>query len=76
MFTILNDSEIAEAVIGGIAFFLAIWYFRSYLNWSRTKSAGFIFPLVWIFRKAGVNIYKYLKSQNINYALKTIKTST
>ena len=72
-FIFLNDSEIIEAVIGGVAFFFTIWYFREYLKWGRLKASAFIFPMVWIVRKIGVNLYKHLKRQNI-FQLVTIKS--
>ena len=73
MFDFLTDEEIMEGFFGAIAFAIMIWYFRSYLKWSRTKSAGIIFPLTWIIRKGGMNIYKYLKDKR-GLSLKTIKT--
>ena len=45
-FIFLKDTEIVEAVVGSIGFFLIIWYFRDSLKWSRVKSAAFIFPIV------------------------------
>lgn len=73
MFNILTDEEIMEGVFGAVAFGIMIWYFRSYLGWTRTKSAGIIFPLTWAIRKGGMNIYKYLKNTR-GLSLKTIKT--
>ena len=73
-FIFISDSEIVEALVGSIAFFCVIGYFRDYLKWSRLKSAAFIFPIVWAFRKIGVNFYKYLKQQNL-FSLPTIKNS-
>ncbi len=73
-FIFMSDNEIVEALIGSIGFFIIIWYFRDYLQWSRVKSAGFVFPIVWACRKIGVNLYKYLKQQNI-FHLATIKNS-
>ena len=74
MFDILTDEEIMEAVFGAVAFALMIWFFRNYLSWSRTKSAGIIFPLTWLMRKGGMNIYKYLKDTR-GLSLKSIKTT-
>lgn len=73
MFNILTDEEIMEGIFGAVAFALMIWFFRNYLLWSRTKSAGIIFPLTWVMRKGGMNIYKYLKDTR-GLALKSIKT--
>jgi len=70
----MSDYEIVEALVGSISFFCVIGYFRDYLLWSRLKSAAFIFPIVWACRKIGVNLYKYLKKQNI-FSLATIKNS-
>ena len=61
---LMNDEEIAEGVIGGIAFFITVWYFRNYLGWGRIKSAGFIFPITWVIRRVGVNVYNLLKQKN------------
>jgi hypothetical protein len=72
-FNILTDTELMEALVGAFAFFIIIWYFRVFLKWDRLKSAGVVFPLVWIIRKMGVNLYKYIKISK-KIALKTIKT--
>mgnify|MGYP004008186549 CR=1 FL=1 len=71
-FIFLKDTEIVEAVVGSIAFFVIIWYFRDYLQWTRVKSAAFIFPIVWAIRKIGVNLYNYLKKKGL-FSLTTIK---
>ena len=73
-FIFLKDTEIIEAVVGGIGFFIIIWYFRDYLQWTRVKSAAFVFPIVWVIRKIGVNLYKYLKKHGL-FSLSTIKNS-
>jgi len=72
-FNILTDTELIEALVGAFGFFVIIWYFRVYLKWDRLKSSGIVFPLVWIIRKMGVNLYKYIKISR-QIALKTIKT--
>ena len=72
-FIFLSDTEMVEAIVGSIAFAIMIWYFRMYLGWSRYKAAGSVFPLTWLFRKIGVNIYKYLKS-NHGLNIATIKS--
>lgn len=72
-FKFLTDDEMVEAVIGGIGFYFIIGYFREHLKWSRLKSAGCIFPLVWIMRKVGVNLYNYIKMTR-KIQLKTIVT--
>jgi hypothetical protein len=74
MFDILKDTEIVEGIVGAIAFGLIIWYFRSYLKWSRVKSAGFIFPIVWIVRKVGVNVYNFIKNSK-GLSIETVKTT-
>lgn len=73
-FLFMSDYEIVEALVGSISFFFVIGFFRDYLLWSRLKSSAFIFPIVWACRKIGVNLYKYLKQQNI-FRLDTIKNS-
>ena len=74
-FIFLTDTEIIESFVGAIAFLFAIWYFRDYLEWGRFKSAAFIFPVTWIIRKFGVNLYKHLKSQNI-FSLRGFKNKS
>jgi|TARA_B110000967_G_C18590493_1_gene414200 hypothetical protein len=73
-FNILTDTELMEAIVGGIGFYTMIWYFREYLKWSRIKSAGILFPLVWIIRKVGINLYKYIKETR-KLQLKTLKVA-
>ena len=72
-FIFLSDTEMVEAIVGGLAFAIMIWYFRKYLGWSRYKAAGSVFPLTWLFRKIGVNIYKYIKN-NHGLNIATIKS--
>ena len=64
-FIFFKDTEIVEAVVGGIGFFIIVWFFRNYLEWSRVKSAAFIFPITWLIRKLGVNLYNYSKQRGI-----------
>lgn len=59
----MTKDEIVEAFIGGLAFFVIVWYFRDYLGWSRVKSAAFIFPLTWAARKIGMNLFNHLKQK-------------
>ena len=59
----MTREQMVEAIIGGIAYFITIWFFRDYLDWSRLKSAAFIFPVVWAARKIGMNLYYHLKQK-------------
>tara|TARA_Y100001970_G_scaffold197655_1_gene240445 strand:+ start:7173 stop:7400 length:228 start_codon:yes stop_codon:yes gene_type:complete len=59
---LINDNELVEAIIGGIGFFIIMWFFRGYLKFNWLQRAGIIFPFVWIIRKMGMNIYKYVKT--------------
>ena len=59
---LINDNELIEALIGGIGFFIIMWFFRGYLKLNWLQRAGVIFPCVWVIRKIGMNIYKYVKT--------------
>ena len=64
---IINDDEFIEGIIGGFAFLIILWIFRGYLRLNWLERAGIIFPLTWVIRKIGMNLYKtYKKNMEIN----------
>ena len=64
---ILNDTEFAEALIGGFGWIVAIFFIRNglYKKYDTVNIAligGLSWGILWSIRKIGMNIYRYIKN--------------
>ena len=64
---ILNDTEFAEALIGGFGWIVAIFFIRNglYKKYDTINIAligGLSWGILWSIRKIGMNIYRYIKN--------------
>ena len=56
---LITTNELAEAIIGGLGMYMVMKFLRGHLNFDYEMRALLVFPLVWIIRKVGMNLFKY-----------------
>jgi hypothetical protein len=56
---LITTNELVEAIVGGLGMYLVMKFMRGHLNFGWEVRAAFVFPLVWIIRKVGMNLFNY-----------------
>tara|TARA_B100001059_G_C17734883_1_gene528287 strand:+ start:480 stop:917 length:438 start_codon:yes stop_codon:yes gene_type:complete len=64
---ILNDTEFAEALIGGFGWIIAVFFitnglYKKYDTVNIALIGGLSWGILWSIRKIGMNIYRYIKN--------------
>lgn len=57
---LINDVEIFEGIVGGLAWTLFVLFFRQFFDWNPAYEGAIAWALTWYFRKIFVRIYKTL----------------
>ena len=62
---LLTGENIIEGFIGLISLIITAYILSHIIHAPRSVILGMSFIITWYFRRIGVNVYKYLKSNNI-----------
>ena len=62
---LLTDENIIEGIIGSVTLALTAIILRRVIHAPRSVILGMSFIISWFFRRIGVNIYRYLKTNHL-----------
>ena len=72
---LLTGEDIIEGFIGLISLIITAYILSHIIHAPRSVILGMSFIITWYFRRIGVNVYKYLKSNNI-FSIKPLHKMT